>query len=261
MNLDTYAEKTWCPGCGNYGIFAAFKLAIEELTKENKIKKNEIATVSGIGCHGKIFDYLNMNGFYGLHGRVIPTAIGIRLGNPKIKVIGFGGDGDTYNEGIAHFVHACRYNPNITMVVHDNQIYALTVGQPTATTEEGRKTKVTPFGNPYKQINPIVIALEEGATFVARSYAFNIPHLKKVIKEGILHKGFAFIDVLQPCLAFHDTRKYIQNRIYEISPMNKKEAIEKAKEWDYSLNPNARIPIGIFYKEERKTLDESVIRK
>ena len=261
MNLDTYAEKTWCPGCGNYGILAAFKLAVEELVKENEISKNEIATVTGIGCHGKIFDYLNMNGFYGLHGRVIPTAIGIRLGNPKIKVVGFGGDGDTYNEGIAHFVHACRYNPNITMIVHDNQIYALTVGQPTATTEEGKKTKVTPFGNPYKQMNPIVIALEEGATFVARSYAFNVPHLKNIIKEGILHKGFAFIDVLQPCLVFHDTRKYIQERIYEISPMSKEEALEKAKEWDYSLNPNARIPIGIFYKEERETLDESIFRK
>ncbi len=256
MNLDTYAEKTWCPGCGNFGILASFKMAVNELVKENKISTRNLAIVTGIGCHGKIFDYLNLNGFYGLHGRVIPTAIGIRLGNPRIKVVGFGGDGDTFNEGISHFVHACRYNPNITMIVHDNQIYALTVGQPTATTEEGKETKVTPFGNPYHQINPILLALEEGATFVARSYAFNVNHLKNVLKEAILHEGFSFVDVLQPCLVFHDTRKYLEPRMYEIQPMSKEEAIKKAKEWDYSLDPNAKIPIGVFYKESRRTFDE-----
>ncbi len=260
MNLDTYAEKTWCPGCGNFGILAAFKSAVTQLVNEKKISVNELAIVTGIGCHGKIFDYLNLNGFYGLHGRVIPTAIGIRLGNPKIKVIGFGGDGDTFNEGISHFVHACRYNPNITMIVHDNQIYALTVGQPTATTEKGRKTKVSPGGNPYKPINPIAMALIEGATFVARSYAFDIPHLTKVLKEAIMHKGFAFVDVLQPCLHFHDTREYFKNRFYEIEPMSFEDALAEARKWNYDLDPNAKIPIGIFHKEERETFDEAIFR-
>ncbi len=260
MNLDTYAEKTWCPGCGNFGILAAFKSAVTQLVSEKKLKTNELAIVTGIGCHGKIFDYLNLNGFYGLHGRVLPTAIGVRLGNPKLKVVGFGGDGDTFNEGISHFVHACRYNPNITMIVHDNQIYALTVGQPTATTEKGRKTKVTPKGNPYKTINPVAMALIEGATFVARSYAFDIPHLTNVMKEAIMHRGFAVVDVLQPCLHFHDTREYFKGRFYEVKPMKFEEALKEAMKWNYTLDPKAKIPIGIFYKEERETLDDAIFK-
>lgn len=137
MDLNTKIEKTWCPGCPNFLILEAFKEAAAELDSENKIKIKDTAAVTGIGCHAKIFDYLNINGFYGLHGRVLPVAQGMKIANPNLTVVGFGGDGDTFAEGASHFVHACRRNADITMIVHDNQVFALTVGQPTPTSEKG----------------------------------------------------------------------------------------------------------------------------
>ncbi|RLG16549.1 2-oxoacid:ferredoxin oxidoreductase subunit beta, partial [Nanoarchaeota archaeon] len=202
-----------------------------------------------------------LSGFYSIHGRVLPTALGIKVGNPRLTVIGFGGDGDTYAEGISHFIHACRYNVDMTMIVHNNQVFALTTGQATPTTEEGFKGKSTPLGVFEKPLNPIVLALLSGATFVARGYALYVDHLKKLIKEGIKHKGFALIDVLQPCITFHDIRDWLEKRMYKLEkkghdPKSFEKAMKRALEWDYNLERGNKVPIGIFYRAREKTYEE-----
>ncbi len=254
-DLATKIENTWCPGCLNFSLLMAAKKAIVELVNKQRIKKENIVTVTGIGCHAKIYDYLNTNGFYGLHGRVVPTAVGIKIGNPDLTVIGFGGDGDTYAEGIAHFIHTCRFNPNMTMIVHNNQVFALTTGQATPTSEKGYIGRSTPLGIKEKPLNPIALALISGAGFVARGSVFELEHLSKLIKAAILHPGFALIDVLEPCLAYHNTTDFLKKHCYKMEKDGYPfiEALKKAQEWDYNLNDNAKhaIPLGIFYQEKR----------
>ncbi len=261
-----YKRITWCPGCTNFGILTAFTKAIQELINEGKIEKKDIVVLGGIGCAGKLPDYLKLNSFIGLHGRALASGIGIKLANPELKVIIFQGDGDTYNEGLEHFISACKENPDVTLIVHNNKTFALTTGQHTFTTEPGFKSRSLGQEVFTKPLNPIALALVSGATFVARGYALWIDHLKELIKEAILHRGFSFIDVLQPCISFHDTRKFYEERMYKLEESNHDytnfdEALKKALEWDYTLNPNARIPIGIFYKTERKTLEKGLKAK
>ena len=258
--LSTKAENTWCPGCLNNAILLATKQALASLIDEKKIRQQDIVTVSGIGCHGKIYDYLNTNGFYSIHGRTLPTTLGIKVANPKLTVLGFGGDGDTYAEGMGHFIHACRYNADVTMIVHNNQVFALTVGQATPTSEKGFVTGAMPEGEQDMPLNPLLLALSAGATFVARTYALDVPYLSSIIRKAILHKGFAFVDVLQPCLTFHNTIHYFSNRVYKLgkdyNPSNLQLAMEKAREWNYNFDEKERVPLGIFYEVERPTFDE-----
>ena len=171
--LRTPVATTWCPGCSNFGILESMKRALASLMSQGA-KQEDFAMVTGIGCHGKIFDYLNISGIYGLHGRVLPTALGIKLGNPKLKVIGFSGDGDAYAEGLGHFVHTMRYNPSLIYIVHDNQTFSLTTGQSTPTSKKGFKSKSEPFGYFHNSINPIQLALISGATFIARCNPLDI---------------------------------------------------------------------------------------
>ncbi|XOA42628.1 MAG: thiamine pyrophosphate-dependent enzyme [Candidatus Nealsonbacteria bacterium] len=256
----TKEENTWCPGCPNFGILRAFKNALADLVNEKKIKAKNVVIASGIGCHAKIFDYLNVNGFYGLHGRVLPLCFGMKIANPELTVIGFGGDGDTYAEGISHFVHNCRYNADITMLVHNNKVFALTTGQATPTSEKGFVGRSTPLGVKDKPLNPIASAIVNGATFVARGSALNTNHLKELIREAIKHKGFSFIDILQPCLTFNNFSPYLQKHIYKLDKNHKvtdfRQAFRKSMEWDYSFKEKAKIPIGIFYKIKKPTFGE-----
>ncbi|MEM4511417.1 MAG: thiamine pyrophosphate-dependent enzyme [Nanopusillaceae archaeon] len=263
MELRKKTNITWCPGCSNYAILSAFIKAIEDLSKENKINPEKLVVVSGIGCASKIVDYLNLSSFNGLHGRALVSAIGIKIANPELSVIVFQGDGDTYNEGLEHFISACKENPDVKLFVHNNQIFALTVGQHTFTTEENFLSKSLGINIFQKPINPILLAISAGATFVARGYALWIDHLSYIFKEAILHKGFAFVDIIQPCITFHDTREYYEKRMYKLEdikydPKNLKNAIEKALEFDYNLRENATIPIGIFYRSNRVTLEEGL---
>ncbi len=257
MKLETHAKITWCPGCTNFGILAAVKKAVKELVDEGFAKLQDFVVVSGIGCHAKIYDYLNLNGFYSIHGRVPPTATGIKLANPRLKVLGFAGDGDAYAEGISHLIHAARHNPDFTLIVHNNQVFALTTGQMTPTTEKGYKGKSTPKGAPFPPINPIKLMLASGASFVAREYALDIKNLAETIKAAVKHRGFSFVEVLQPCITFHDTRDFIVKHSYRLKkPLSLKGAMKKAEEWDYSLNPKAKIPLGIFYIEKKPVMED-----
>lgn len=253
-DLQTPKTNTWCPGCGNFGILMAFKRAILELSLE----RNQIMLVSGIGCHGKMVDYVNINGFHGIHGRVLPIATGIKLVNPDLKVVGFSGDADCYDEGFEHFTHAMRRNIDITLIVHDNMVLGLTTGQATATSMKGFKTKSTPFGSTTTPLNPIAQALVSDCSLVARGFAGDMVHLQKLMVEAIKHRGFAFIDVFQPCVTFNylNTYDWYKQRVYKLEeaghdPTDHSKAMEKAFEW------GDKIPIGIFYKRERPTfLDE-----
>lgn len=255
-DLSTKEINTWCPGCPNFGILQAAKEAISELANEGKLNVEDTAIVTGIGCHAKIYDYLNLKGFYGIHGRVLPIALGVKLGNLQMTVIGFGGDGDTYAEGMEHFIHNCRYNADLTMLVHNNQVFSLTTGQFTPTTEKGFVDGSSPLGLAERPINPLVLAIEAGATFVARGYALQGPHLKELMKKAIMYKGFAFIDILQPCIVYHKhSLPYLNKNIYKLDEThnigNFSQALERAREWDYSYEKDSKVPIGIFYEAGR----------
>ena len=258
INLDTYAQNTWCPGCGNFGILSAFKSTLKELVSSDEIKLENVVISAGIGCHAKIMDYVKVNSFYSIHGRVPPTLTGIKLSNSSLKVIGFAGDGDAYAEGISHLIHAAKRNSDIKMIIHDNQVFALTTGQFTPTTPEGLKTKTSPKGSIERPINPLTLMLVSGATFVARGFSGNVEHLKNLMKEAIRHKGFAIIDVLMPCVTFNNTFQFYKERVYDLNETehDKKDfnsALSKANEW------GDKIPIGIFYNTEKKTFEESIL--
>lgn len=249
----TPTKPTWCPGCFNFQILAGVKKFLEKQRKP----LDDFAIVSGIGCHAKIFDYLNLNGLNTLHGRVLPTCLGLKMGNPNLNVIGFSGDGDAYAEGMAHTIHAARYNTNFTYLVHNNQVFALTVGQPTPVTERGFKDKTTPQGVKLQPLNPIKIMLASGATFVARVFA-DSKQIEWVLQEASKHKGFAFVEVLQPCIIFHKDIRY-KERIYSLEKTghdktNFDKAWKKALEFDYEVAEN--IPTGIFYQKELPTLED-----
>jgi len=262
INLDTYAKNTWCPGCGNFGILAALKMAISSLLTSGLPKEN-IVVVSGIGCSSKIIDYLNLNSFSSLHGRPITSAEGIKLGNPNLKVIVCAGDGGTYNEGISHLIHAAKRNSDVTVLVHDNRAFALTVSQFTATSPKGFKGSSTPKGSLEEPFNPLELVFSAGGTFIARGYALKLEGLKDLILKAIEHKGFSFLEILQPCITFFDTREFYQKRVYELKDHNfqsREEALAKIREWDYK-NDSGKIPLGIFYKIEKPTFEDLVYGK
>jgi 2-oxoglutarate ferredoxin oxidoreductase subunit beta len=258
-NIETGAVNTWCPGCWNFQILAGVKLALQEQFKQGK-KKEDFAIVTGIGCHAKIFDYLNLNGLNSLHGRVLPPALGLKVGNPNLSVLGFSGDGDAYAEGMEHLIHTCRYNPDIKYLVHNNQVFALTVGEPTPTTELGFKDKTTPQGVVLQPLNPIAIMLASGASFVARVWA-DVKQVQAVLAEAFKHKGFCFIEIIQPCLIFHPDLG-VKEKTYNLQETehdktNFEQAIKKAREFDYSkIDKNTKIPLGIFYQTNKPTFEE-----
>ncbi len=261
VNLNSPTKPTWCPGCWNFQILAGVKNFLSKKIKNESDRKN-YAIVTGIGCHAKIFDYINLNGINSLHGRALPTALGIKVADPNMNVIGFSGDGDAYAEGIEHLIHAARYNSNIKYLVHNNQVFALTVGQPTPATELNFKDKSTPKGVKVPPINSIKLMLSAGATFVARVYA-DVKQVEEILEEAFKHKGFAFIEIIQPCIIFHpnaDYKKYTYMLKDEKHDVNNFElAMKRAQEFDYStINKKTRIPLGIFYKENREVFEENL---
>ncbi|MEM3832764.1 MAG: 2-oxoacid:ferredoxin oxidoreductase subunit beta [Thermoprotei archaeon] len=249
----------WCPGCGDFGILSSLQMALAELN----LDPYKTVIFSGIGCSGKIPHYVNVNGIHTLHGRAIPYATGLKLANPNLEVIVEGGDGDMLGIGVGHLVATGRRNVDIAIIIHDNGVYGLTKGQASPTLRRGIKTKALATPNIYDNINPLLLALSVGFTFVARGYAYDTKHLKELIKAGIQHKGTALIDVLQPCPTYNDinTKEWYQPRIYKLEddkswdPVVREptetetakklmNAFAKAMEW------GEEIPIGIFYKNE-----------
>jgi len=245
FTLKTDAEITWCEGCGNFGIFTAIRNAISKLEDMN-IKHENMVITAGIGCHAKIFDYLNLSGLYSLHGRDAATAQGIKIANPGLKVITFSGDGNGLGEGLAHTLFAAKRNQDITMILHNNSVYALTTGQFSPLTEKGWDGPSTPQGSIEPPFNAISLMIEVGATFVARSFAGKMEHLTETIIEAINHEGFSFIEVLQPAVPYHQWSEYNEKiEFLKEVPKTKKEASIIAREVH-------RFTIGIFYEETRQ---------
>ena len=247
--LITDAQNTWCPGCGNFTIQHTLKNVLADLEKEGKSLDN-VVLVTGIGCHAKIADYLNINSFYTLHGRTIPVATGIKLANPGLTVICCAGDGDCYAEGLDHLIFAAKRNIDLTVIVHNNRVYGLTTGQYTPTSPRGFKGKSTPLGTMEDPINPVELMLASGATYIARGYSKKMDLLRTLIREGIGHKGFAFIDVLQICATFFPAADYYTPRVYDLAGHDRSDfaaACTKAREWDY--NGDAPIALGAFFQK------------
>lgn len=243
----------WCPGCGNFSILKALKQAFVELGK----KPHEIAIVSGIGQAPKTPHYLRCNAFNGLHGRTLPVATGIKLANHDLTVLAEGGDGDGYAEGGNHFLHAMRRNIDMTYLVHNNQVYGLTKGQTSPTSGLGFVTKTSPTGSTSPQLNPLLLAIASDCSFVARGFAGEVEHLTALIKDAILHKGFAFIDILQPCVTFNrvNTFKWYADRVYPVDDGPGYDSSDRITAFTKALQWGDRIPIGIIYRQDRPTLD------
>ena len=245
-------KPTWCPGCGNYSIHTALKQALEELG----LAPHEVVLSSGIGQAAKMPQYIDVNGFNGLHGRALPPAIGVRFANKNLKVIVESGDGDTYGEGGNHFIHTIRRNVDIAHFVHDNQVYGLTKGQASPTTAMGQPTTMQFDGVKLEPVNPMTLALSAGAGFVARGFSGEIPHLVYLMKEAITYKGYALLDILQPCVVWNrvNTFRWYRERVYKLPEeydyTDKKIAYEKASEF------GDRIPIGILYRVEKEIYED-----
>ncbi len=255
-DFETEVFPTWCPGCGDWSIWGAIKQALAELG----IAPHELIVVYGIGCSGNMCSFLNAYGFHALHGRALPTAIGAKLANHDLPVLVVNGDGDNYGEGLSHWIHAMRGNHNITHIVHDNLIYGLTTGQTSPTSEQGFKTKSTPDGVIERQVNPLGLALEAGASFISRGFAGEHNHLKELIKSAMQHQGYSLVDVFQPCVTFNhvQTYDYYRERLYKLddladyNPASHEAAHQQAHKWGDEL------PIGIIYTEERPVYTEEI---
>lgn len=244
----------WCPGCGDFGVLNVLQRACAEL----EILQHELLVVSGIGCSSNLPGYFRSYGVHSLHGRAVPLATGAKLANHGMTVIATGGDGDGYGIGLSHFIHAMRRNINLTYIVMNNEIYGLTTGQVSPTSEEGMKTKSTPGGNLEAPVNPLTLALATGCGYVARGFSGDIKHLTKLYMDGIQFPGFALVDVFSPCVTFNkqNTYPWFRERVYRLEdnrhdPSDFNAAMEKALEW------GEKIPIGVFYRapDPRPSLD------
>jgi 2-oxoglutarate ferredoxin oxidoreductase subunit beta len=247
-------EIAWCPGCFNDSILKALKQALSDLD----IPPHQLAFSSGIGQAAKLPHYIKCNLFNGLHGRALPVAQGIKLANHQLQVIAEGGDGDGYAEGGNHFIHAVRRNLGLTYLVHNNQIYGLTKGQTSPTSEFGFVSPTTPLGNLNFPEQPLTLAIAAECSFVARGFAGDAGQLTELIIAGLKNPGFSFIDILQPCITFNkvNTFKWYQDRVYklppEYDPYDKTVAFAKAQEW------GDKIPTGIIYKNNRVPLEKQL---
>lgn len=260
-DLQTRQNPNWCPGCGNFGIHAALKSAIVGLGLEPE----NVAISTGIGCGSKINQWVETYGFAGLHGRSVPIAMGIKLANPSLTVIDVSGDGDGYGIGMCHFINTMRRNIDITYIVQNNQIYGLTLGQTSPTSEKGAVGPSTPHGVIEEPVNPIRLALSSDCTFVARGFAGDIPHLTGLIEEAIKHRGFAFIDVFQPCATFNkiNTHQFFRERVYKLE---NHDVTDLGKAFEIACpaygggsstgERGNKIPIGVFYKVKKPIYED-----
>lgn len=252
-DLRTEAEVTWCPGCGNFGVATALVRSVADLERRG-VGRDDLFMCAGIGQHAKIFDYIDLSGFYSLHGRSMATAQGVKLANPALKVIDFVGDGDAMGEGLAHMMFAAKRNADITVVMHDNGIYALTTGQRAPTSAKGYRGPSTPRGSTEEPFNPMVLMLEAGATFVARSYSAATEELSGIIVEAVLHEGFSFVDLLQPCVTFNNTYERFNDELTPLpgTPETFDEALAAAR-------APAPLKTGIFYRADRETQERGLL--
>ncbi|MBI4467266.1 MAG: 2-oxoacid:ferredoxin oxidoreductase subunit beta [Acidobacteria bacterium] len=269
-------HNDWCPGCGDFGIVTALQMALAKL----QLAPHQVVVVSGIGCSGKTPHYMHTYGFHTLHGRVMPSVTGLKLANHKLTVIGVGGDGDAYGIGAGHFVNGGRRNLDITYLVFNNDVYALTKGQASPTIKKGMKTKSMSEASIMEALNPVALGLACGYTFVARGYALDVKHLAELIAQGIRHRGSALIDIFQTCPTYNDlhTKTWYEGKDKSQSRLLKLEETDydpvvhhpsdsgevsrkKAQALLKSEEDSERLPIGVFFKMEVPTYEEYLRQK
>jgi 2-oxoglutarate ferredoxin oxidoreductase subunit beta len=246
-------EIAWCPGCGNFGILRSVKRALVDL----KLEPHQVLIVSGIGQAGKFPHYLKCNMLNELHGRAVPAAVAAKIVNQGLTVIAVGGDGDGYGEGGNHFINAILRNVHVTYLVHNNQVYGLTKGQASPTAAQGFMSKTTLSGS-GEPLNPLALAVAANAAFVARSYSADTEHLSKMVSMAIQHKGFALVDILQPCVTYNhvNTYQFYQSRVYKLEDDKSYDPTDRVVAFRKSLEWGDKIPIGLFYKNDRPAFDE-----
>jgi 2-oxoglutarate ferredoxin oxidoreductase subunit beta len=245
-DLKGKVDPDWCPGCGDFGVLAAVQKALVEL----QIPTHNVVTISGIGCSSNLPGYINTYGMHTLHGRALAVATGLKLANHELTVLVTGGDGDGFGIGGNHFVHSMRRNVDLLYIVMDNQIYGLTTGQTSPTSRIGMKTKSMPFGNIEAPVNPISLALAAGATFIARGFSGEQKHLTELIKQGVEHKGFSFLDVFSPCVTYnHDnTYQWFRPRVKKLEDDSSYDSADWTAAMEKSLLWGEEIPIGKFFE-------------
>lgn len=244
-------QPTWCPGCGHFSVMAGIQKSVIEMGYE----PHEFAIISGIGCSSKVSEYVRTNGFHTIHGRSLPVAQGVKMGNPNLKVIASGGDGDGFGIGLGHYVHAVRRNMDITYIVMDNHIYGLTKGQTSPKSEHGFVTKTTQSGNKEYPVDAISTAIANGGTFIAQAFSSNIKEMTDIIKKAIDHKGFSIVNIFSPCVTFNkiNTYDFFKERLVTLDkPFETREkAFSYAKETDGLFT-------GIIYQETRADFQEKL---
>lgn len=244
-------KPVWCPGCGDFGVLAAVSKALASL----QIDPWQVVVVSGIGCSSRLPYFMSTYGLHGVHGRPLPIATGVKLANPQLTVLALGGDGDLMSIGAGHLPHACARNPNITCIMMDNHIYGLTKAQASPTTAQGHKTKTTPYGVIARPLDPVLLTLSMGASFVARGYAAKANHLADIIVQAVQHRGFSFVHVHSPCTEFHNTYDHYDSVVEEIPASHDPTNLRAAM--DLALSEE-KVPLGVFFKQERPVLEEEV---
>lgn len=246
-------DPIWCPGCGDFGVLKA----VAEALAERRIPPHQVVIVSGIGCSGRFPAFLKCYGFHGVHGRVLPTATGVAIANPGLTVIGVSGDGDGLSIGGGHLPHAARRNVDMVYLLLDNEVYGLTKGQISPTSPIGQQTKSTPFGSFEPPLNPIAMAIVYNASFVARGYSGKPKELAQVIGQAIDHRGFAFVQIISPCTTFNNIYKTVAPRVKPLPEDHPLQDRQKALERAYD---ESTLWLGVFYREERPSLDENLER-
>ncbi|MBD3162754.1 MAG: 2-oxoacid:ferredoxin oxidoreductase subunit beta [Candidatus Eisenbacteria bacterium] len=249
-------KPVWCAGCGDYGVLNSIFSALARI----EVDPNNLVVTSGIGCSSRMPGFIKAYGFHGAHGRALPVAVGVKVANPELEVLVVGGDGDGFSIGGGHVAHVCRRNVDMTYIVMDNQIYGLTKGQTSPTSEPGTVTKASPYGTVEAAIQPVALMLSYGATYVARGYSSQPKELAELIERGIRHKGFSFIHVLSPCVTFNKAvgYDYFGSHSAPIPKNHKLDDLYGAIRM--TGDPPDTFYLGVFYEVQRPTYGEQVYK-
>jgi 2-oxoglutarate ferredoxin oxidoreductase subunit beta len=243
-------KPVWCPGCGDFHVFLGITKAIAALG----LRPEEIAVVSGIGCSSRIPAYLNCYGFHGIHGRALPLATGLKVARPELTVIAAGGDGDGFSIGGNHLIHACRRNVDITYIVMDNEVYGMTKGQPSPTTDADWDSKLAPGGPGITPFHPLVVALASGANFVARAFSGDPKGTARIVSDAITHPGFSFVQILSPCVTFRPDQREWKHKVHAAPVETTTDAARAARR----VMTDDGFNIGILYKGSREEYKQTV---
>jgi len=244
-------KPVWCAGCGDYAVLFALRKALVAL----EVPPEQVVICSGIGCSSRLPAYVGVYGFHGVHGRGLPAAIGAYVANPDLLHLVVGGDGDIFSIGGGHLAHAARRNPNITLLVMDNEIYGLTKGQPSPTTPADFHPKSMPMRLPERPLNPASMCLAYGVSFFARTYSGLVKQMTEIVIEAIRHPGFAVVQVLSPCRSFKNSYD-AWNEL--TTPLPEDHDVTNLAAAMALAADEQRLYTGIFYKHVKPTLHEII---